>query len=321
LCVVSDFFRKTKLHKKPPERNEFLSWCRSKAKTVIWFDTTDSTGTTSFGVLPYVDLYAKNQLLHDTSLYKQQFYSGIFYADYYHKLKNIEDDGIQGGFQPAKPDELSKITVSWNLGLGDFHTNTVWGRRLRLYWPWVNYILETTNTNVNRRIKVSYRVTSKFSGLRTISFHREEVRRQLLLLAKTYEYHILANNVKIPYKQYKSEMNETAIVPSPFGLGEICYRDFECFLSGATLLKPDMSHLETWPNYYEPNITYVPYKWDFSDFQTTLLDLIESPEKCRRIAQAGQDGYLHSISQSGGKVFAQHFAGLIQKAIKNSRGG
>ena len=30
---------------------------------------------------------------------------------------------------------------------------------------------------------------------------------------------------------------------SPFGFGEICYRDFEAMLNGACLIKPDVSHL------------------------------------------------------------------------------
>ena len=33
----------------------------------IWFDNTDSSGTMFFDVMPYVDLYAKNQLLRDRS--------------------------------------------------------------------------------------------------------------------------------------------------------------------------------------------------------------------------------------------------------------
>ena len=44
-----------------------LSRCRSAH--LVWLDTTDSSGTTCFEVLPYVDLYAKNQLLKDRTRY------------------------------------------------------------------------------------------------------------------------------------------------------------------------------------------------------------------------------------------------------------
>ena len=34
------------------------------------------------------------------------------------------------------------------------------------------------------------------------------------------------------------------------GEREINYRDYESFLSGSVLIKPDMDHVDTWPNYY-----------------------------------------------------------------------
>ena len=41
----------------------------------------------------------------------------------------------------------------------------------------------------------------------------------------------------------------TKVVISAFGLGEIILKDFETFLTGGMLMKPDMSHMETWPNF------------------------------------------------------------------------
>ena len=39
--------------------SEFLTTAKSKVNKVIWFDISDSTGTTQFLVLPYVDSYLK----------------------------------------------------------------------------------------------------------------------------------------------------------------------------------------------------------------------------------------------------------------------
>ena len=113
-------------------------------------------------------------------------------------------------------------------------------------------------------------------------------------------------------------MHSTRVVPSPFGTGEVCFRDFECFLAGAALLKPDMSHMESWPDYYEPGVTYMPHAWDFSDFQAKLTELLESQDLCRSIAQVGQNKYLESLSEAGGNAFAQHFSGLMRQAIEYS---
>ena len=51
---------------------------------------------------------------------------------------------------------------------------------------------------------------------------------------------------------------------SPFG-GEICYREFESFLYRCVLIKPNMEHLRTWPDYYIENKTYLPMKQDDLD--------------------------------------------------------
>ena len=64
------------------------------------------------------------------------------------------------------------------------------------------------------------------------------------------------------------------------------------------LMKPDMSHMETWPNFYENNITYVPFRWDFKD----LHDVIESI--------LGDEDLLSEISNESQKRYFDHLFGL-----------
>ena len=47
----------------------------------------------------------------------------------------------------------------------------------------------------------------------------------------------------LPHKEYIEECSEVYGLLSPFGWGEICYRDFEAIMCGNILVKPDMSHL------------------------------------------------------------------------------
>jgi hypothetical protein len=75
-----------------------------------------------------------------------------------------------------------------------------------------------------------------------------------------------------------------------------------------------MGHLETWPDYYEPEATYVPHAWDFSDFQAKTNELLASPARCRGIARSAQERYLETLSDCGGERFAAHFAALIKSA-------
>jgi hypothetical protein len=132
-------------------------------------------------------------------------------------------------------------------------------------------------------------------------------------MAASTSYRI-AYEGRLPYDEYSAELGRTRVALSPFAWGEICFRDFECFLSGATLLKPDMNHLETWPGYYKPGVTYVPHAWDFSDFRLRANELLETPALCREIARSAQDRYLESLSDRGGERFAAHFAALIERA-------
>ena len=60
-------------------------------------------------------------------------------------------------------------------------------------------------------------------------------------------------------------MRSAKICVSPFGYGEICYRDYEAALHGCLLFKPDMSHVRSEPDIFRPFDTYVPLKWDYSD--------------------------------------------------------
>lgn len=311
LCVLSEYFRKHP----DIDRLELLRQYRPQVQTLIYFDTTDSTGTPSFEVLPWVDLYAKSQLLRERIAYTQKLYGMRYYTDYYHKLKGILDEN-ENWQDPAPVDELHKLTVAWNIGLGDYHTFNKWRRRLRILSPWANYRVPTTLVDAPREIDVSYRVSIHHERA-SIAFQREETRRQLADIAANTDYKVFYQG-RLPYADYRAEMGRTRVAPSPFGWGEICFRDFECFLAGATLLKPDMGHLETWPAYYEPGVTYVPHAWDFSDFYQKVIELLDSPATCRRIAQVAQDRYLKTTSKAGGETFARHFSGLIEQAVEKS---
>lgn len=104
----------------------------------------------------------------------------------------------------------------------------------------------------------------------------------------------IAHLGSVPRKRYLRELSQSKIVFSPFGYGEICWRDFEAVANGAVLIKPDMSHVDANPNIYIPGETYVPIKWDFSDFEQQVRSLLADPVRMRRIAtQAFQVAHTH----------------------------
>ena len=97
----------------------------------------------------------------------------------------------------------------------------------------------------------------------TVSFQRKEIAS------------ILREKIsvkKLKRKKYFTEMENSKICISPFGLGEITLRDFEIIISGSAIFKANCDHMETWPNLFVKDRTYLYYKWDLSDFKEKLED-------------------------------------------------
>jgi hypothetical protein len=102
----------------------------------------------------------------------------------------------------------------------------------------------------------------------------------------------------------------TKVVLSPFGYGEICWRDFEVMLAGAVLFKQRMEHLETWPEgLFEDGVTYVSHAWDFSNFDETLANLLDDPTRAVSIAETAQKRYI-DVTLGGAEIFVNRFASL-----------
>ena len=68
-----------------------------------------------------------------------------------------------------------------------------------------------------------------------------------------------------------NQLRNSKISIGAFGWGEICYREFEAIKMGTAIIFPNVDYLETWPNIYQDNFSYLSYKLDFSD----LLEKIE----------------------------------------------
>ena len=69
------------------------------------------------------------------------------------------------------------------------------------------------------------------------------------------KYSILAD--RLPKQEYLEKLWKSKLALSPFGQGEICYRDFEAMQFGTLLVKPDQSKITTFPNPYIENETYI----------------------------------------------------------------
>lgn len=90
----------------------------------------------------------------------------------------------------------------------------------------------------------------------------------------------------IGHARFLAELARSKVCFSPFGYGEVCWRDFEAVLMGAVLLKQDMGHVATDPDIFEAGVTYVPVRWDLADFADKVSWLVADAPARERIARA-----------------------------------
>lgn len=96
---------------------------------------------------------------------------------------------------------------------------------------------------------------------------------------------------------YMTEMTQSRLCFSPFGYGELCWRDIEATQTGSVLIKPDMRHLETAPDLFVPWETYAPIRWDYADLGDVVDKLLGDEALRTRIAQNAYEvarHYIHS---------------------------
>jgi len=77
-------------------------------------------------------------------------------------------------------------------------------------------------------------------------------------------------------EQFVEIMKRSKIGLSPFGMGELCYRDLELIQWGCLLIKPDMSKVIIEPDFFKSMETYVPVKPDWSDLNETMHKVLDN---------------------------------------------
>jgi hypothetical protein len=75
---------------------------------------------------------------------------------------------------------------------------------------------------------------------------------------------------RLPFEEYIKNLMDSKISFSPFGMGEICFRDFECMQYGTIMIKPNQDVVKTLPDIYEAGKTYIDVKYDWSDLEEKI---------------------------------------------------
>lgn len=277
---------------------ELLAKLRAKYRRIAFFHDDAGGGIPRLEVLPYVDLFYSKALFLDRSLYKRSLYGKELYSDYYHEKYHIDDEKAR--VRPVVSDdaELAKLRLSWNVGIGDYPRGKLRQRIgtgfARLFSPAVAsafYSRKPLPVDPVAGNRGTYSVHARIglTSRATISYQRK-----LILDRIEGDDRFLVGMVS--QSQYNEEVAHSRIVLSPFGWGELCLRDFEAVRSGALLLKPDMAHLETWPDVFKNDETYAAFSWDADDILERTSFYLDNESERRRVASNAWETYRAQLS-------------------------
>ena len=246
---------------------------------LIYFDGDDDSCIQWPELLDDVDIYVKKHMFSDPTWYQQQFAGKSNLTDYVSRLHgySFADDAIPySGVVPAE--QMYKVVLGYNIGLDTKITD----------------LFRTTrpSSEADKTVDVMCRAPCKPEAW--IYPFRVPLNDALQPLA-SQGYNVHVPNQRAGQHGYYQEMRSTRICVSPFGYGELCWRDFEAVLMGCLLVKPDMGHVRTEPNIFVAGETYVPVRWDFSDV----------PEVCARYL--ADDAARKAITARAYQVLADYY--------------
>ncbi|MEO5368442.1 MAG: glycosyltransferase [Magnetococcus sp. DMHC-1] len=312
LLIVESKFYRLAWEKRPDAiLAEFASF-QERIKRVLFFDTGDNSGWIVTQVLPFVHRYCKNQLLRDRQRYLSPMYGNRLFTDFYHHHAGVNDPEPVAPTVITNPAWLDKLCLSWNSGLADYSR---WGhRRMDLYQRWpLRWLLRPATRchppSAPRPKEVACRINTNYKSA-VVAYQR------VLIDQKLARYRGVG---RLSRPDFLREMAESRLVVSPFGWGEIAYRDYETFLCGAVLLKPDMSHMETWPDYYQNGTTMVAHRWDLADLDEQITTILANPAHFTEVARQGQETYRrYLLGPEACQLFCERFVALVRETMNNN---
>lgn len=275
-----------------PRILEDIQTQRSFGSRIVYYDLTAGGSSRQLWPIRHVDLFLKRQLLRE-----KKEYANVETPHRRHPW--VPEDEREGDVCDVA--DLPRLQLGWTLGYADYRTTSRVLRRLR-FQSYKEPRL--TPATAERPLLASFR--GQFGGVRALQ------RNELVTLLASRANPRLVTGDFLNRRRYLDELRRCQTVISPFGYGEICFRDFEAFVVGAALIKPSVEHLTTFPEIFIPGETYLPCRWDQSDLMELLDNIDQNRVDAMAIAQRGQELFVERhLSYS---VFADHFKTILEQA-------
>ncbi|MCF8354375.1 MAG: hypothetical protein K9H48_07970 [Melioribacteraceae bacterium] len=282
---------------------------KEKNIPIIILDDSASTGTHKFSRIGTENVIGciKKQLLRKRYLYQFDYPR----TRYHYFLISQSSDGNNGLDKTVRINNeitsLDNIHLGWNLGLMQRKGLTVSSEMD------IEKLLKNRNLDIHYSVQTKHKTKVEDDNLNQVddhyAYHRLLCSNKIEEIIKKYD---LSYSGPCKRDRYLELMKQSKVCVSPWGLGEICFRDFEAISNGAILIKPDMSYLETWPNIFIPYKTYIPCNYDFSDLEEVVTNALNKYDKYKVIAINA----FNALKQAwDNQIFAERFD-EIMKQIK-----
>lgn len=294
--------RYQKIRKSLTDEGAFLRRLRDTYERVVYFDDTAMPFRFNSDFLELADLYYKKQLPADRELLFKPVHSGRLFSHYYSEVLGVSDTPMTEPVSLKSRKYLSKIRLSWSLGIGSYPRSmprkllarrieeTLGPKAAKLFY----HGAPRGRCPKPRGNLISARFATAFDS-QTVTHHRTLFERAVQDLP----------NVKVGktrLREYNAELRRSIVTISPFGWGEVCFRDFEAMVYGSLLVKPSMTHIDTWPQTYLENSTYLSVQWDASDVAEKVSAIVENEQRRAEITEAAYDTLSDAYADVPGRV-------------------
>jgi glycosyltransferase involved in cell wall biosynthesis len=214
---------------------------------------------------PYISAYVKRQVLRERRRHRETLLGETHLSDFFNRHYRIAEPLNR---YHVPDDFWSKLWLSPHLGFSH---------------PMLAAFLRGFPEG-GRDIDLNARFSMEGPEWRVAM--RQEAVEQMAELESRYR---VAGRDRLEHKAYAAELRRSRLCFSPYGEGELSWRDFQAMAAGSLLLKPDMSHLECAPEVFLPYETYVPLAWDLSDFQEKVAYYLGHEAEREAIARRAFD--------------------------------
>ncbi len=110
-------------------------------------------------------------------------------------------------------------------------------------------------------------------------------------------------------KEHRRRIEESEIAFGSFSWDELNLREYEALMFDALLLRPDNSHMDTWPNIFHDQRICIFCRWDFDDLEEKVLHCLGGEKERRR---SGAERLRDVLSPAGMERFSDWLVHQIE---------